>query len=74
MREYRRVRLRDGASRWGISRDLEASDRYLETFIVPSWEEHMRQHDRLTRADSELEDRLHSYTRLEPIVRHLLYL
>jgi predicted MFS family arabinose efflux permease len=74
MREYGRVRLRDGASRWGISRDLEASDRYLETFIVPSWEEHMRQHDRLTRADSDLEHRLRSYTRLEPIARHLLYL
>ena len=74
MREYGRVRLRDGASRWGISRDLEASDRYLETFIVPSWEEHMRQHDRLTLADSELEHRLRSCTRREPIVRHLLYL
>ena len=47
MREYGRVRLRDGASRWGICRDTEASSRYLETFIVPSWAEHLRQHDRL---------------------------
>jgi MFS family permease len=74
MREYGRVRRRDGAARWGISRDLEASNRYLETFIVSSWEEHLRQHDRLTLADSELEHRLRSCTRQEPIVRHLLYL
>ena len=74
MREYGRVRRRDGASRWGICQDLEASNRYLETFMVLSLEEHVRQHDRLTRADSELEDRIRSYTRGEPVVRHLLYL
>jgi predicted MFS family arabinose efflux permease len=74
MREYGRIRRRDGASRWGISRDVEASNRYVETFIVSSWEEHMRQHDRLTRGDSELERRLSSCTRSGPIVRHLQYL
>ena len=74
MREYGRIRRRDGASRWGICRDLEIPNRYLETFIVSSWAEHLRQHDRLTRADSQLEDRLRSYTRNEPRVRHLLYL
>ena len=74
MREYGHVRRRDCASRWGICRDLEAANRYLETFIVPSWEEHVRQHDRLTRADSEMERGLRSYTRGEPTVRHLLYL
>jgi MFS family permease len=72
--EYGRVRRRDGASRWGICRDLETPDRYLETFIVGSWAEHLRQHDRLTRADSHLEDRLRKCTRSEPSVRHLLYL
>ncbi len=64
MRQYGRVRRRDGASRWGICRDLEISDRYLETFVV----------NRLTRADSELEERLRSCTISEPNVRHLLYL
>jgi len=74
MHEYGRVRRRDGASRWGICRDLEIADRYLETFVVSSWAEHVRQHDRLTRADSEVEARLRQCTRGEPNVRHLLYL
>ena len=74
MREYGRVRRRDGASRWGICRDLEVADRYLETFIVSSWAEHLRQHDRLTRADSQLEERLRRCVHSEPKVRHLLYL
>jgi len=74
MHQYGRVRRRDGASRWGICRDLENPDRYLETFVVDSWAEHLRQHDRFTRADSQLEERLRSCTLDEPIVRHLLYL
>jgi MFS family permease len=74
MHEYGRVRRRDGASRWGICRDLEIADRYLETFVVSSWAEHVRQHDRLTRADSQLEERLRRCTRSEPGVRHLVYL
>ncbi|HEY6322379.1 MAG TPA: MFS transporter [Thermoanaerobaculia bacterium] len=39
----------------GVFRDLEHPDVYLETFLVPSWAEHLRQHERLTRGDSELE-------------------
>jgi hypothetical protein len=67
MHEYGRVRRRDGASRWGISRDLENADRYLETFVVSSWAEHLRQHDRLTRADSELEVRLRQAPAVNPV-------
>ena len=74
MRDYGRVRHRDGASRWGFCRDLEHPDLYLETFIVSSWVEHLRQHARLTRADSHLEERLRGCIRNPPVVRHLLYL
>src|SRR5260221_589885 len=69
---YGRVRRRDGASRWGIFRDLEHADAYLETFLVPSFAEHLRQHERLTRGDDELEQRIRRHTRGEPIVRHLI--
>jgi predicted MFS family arabinose efflux permease len=74
MREYGRVRRRDGASRWGICRDLEKEDRYLETFVVSSWAEHVRQHDRLTRADLQIEEKIRRCTASEPCVRHLVYL
>jgi MFS family permease len=72
MQKYERVRRRDGASSWGIFRDVEHADVYLETFQVISWAEHLRQHERLTRGDSELEQRVRSYTRGKPIVRHLI--
>jgi MFS family permease len=73
MHRYGRVRRRDGASRWGIFRDVEHPDVYLETFLVTSWAEHLRQHERLTRGDRDLEDQLHRYARREPNVRHLIY-
>jgi len=69
--KYGRIRRRDGASRWGVFRDLEVENRYLETFIVHSWAEHLRQHERSTQADREFEERLLRYTRSQPRVRHL---
>jgi hypothetical protein len=72
MHRYGRVRRRDGASRWGIFRDIEHADVYLETFLVSSWAEHLRQHERSTRGDRDLEDRLLSYARSQPKVRHLI--
>ncbi len=74
MRQFGRIRHRDGASRWGICRDLEREDRYLETFVVSSWAEHLRQHERMTRADLHLEERIRQFTVKEPRVRHLIYL
>lgn len=71
--KYQRVRRRDGASRWAIFYDTEAPHVYLENFLVDSWAEHQRQHERFTVADSEVERRVLSYT-LEPtIVKHYLH-
>jgi MFS family permease len=72
MHEYGRIRRRDGAYRWAIFRDTEAADRYLEMFLVNSWAEHMRQHERQTQADRELEGRIRDYLSGEPTVRHLI--
>jgi len=70
--EYGRVRRRDGAYRWGVYRDLEDADRYVETFLIRSWAEHLRQHERSTKADREVEDRLRTYVTGVPTVRHLV--
>jgi MFS family permease len=75
MQELGRVRRRDGAYRWNLYEDLEAPGCYLETFVVDSWEEHLRQHARLTVADLDLERRAKSMHRgpEPPVVRHLLW-
>ena len=73
LEKFSRVRRRDGASRWGVYYDTEHPTRYLETFIVESWAEHLRQHTRLTQADRELEERLSRFERVPNNVRHFIY-
>ncbi len=71
--KFQRIRRRDGATRWGIYYDTEAADVYLETFLVDSWAEHERQHDRFTVADEELEKRVLSYALEKETVKHYIY-
>jgi len=70
---YSRMRRRDGAYRWGIFRDMEIEDRYLEVFLVDSWSEHLRQHERSTQSDRAAEQRVQSHARGKPVVHHLVY-
>ena len=75
MEELGRIRRRDGAYRWGLYADLERPGSYLETFVVDSWSEHLRQHGRLTVADLEVTKLTKSFHRGEgpPEVRHMLW-
>jgi MFS family permease len=75
MQELNRIRRRDGAYRWGLYADLERPGVHLETFLVDSWSEHLRQHGRLTVADLEATQLVRSFHRGDgdPAVRHLLW-
>jgi hypothetical protein len=44
MSHVRLSRLRTGAKQWGLFREGEAEDVFIEIFAVASWEEHERQH------------------------------
>ena len=47
----RRARRRTGATEWSAWRDAADPRRMVEQFVVSSWEEHERQHARLTERD-----------------------
>jgi MFS family permease len=73
MEAVRRSRMRTGATRWGLFRDGEVKDTFVEVYLVPSWDEHMRQHEgRLTGSDQVAEERAHALTEGPPRVSHLL--
>ena len=72
MQKYELIRRRDGARWWGIFRDLEDEHLYVETFLVASWAEHLRQHERFTRADRESEAQIAEHVTEEPRIRHLI--
>src|SRR6266849_2984128 len=61
MKEMKRIRQRDGAIRWNLSRDTADPERYVETFVTESWAEHLRQHERVTAEDREAEQRAQAF-------------
>jgi MFS family permease len=74
MRESKRIARRDGATRWGLFADTARPGRYLETFLVESWAEHMRQHARVTNEDRAVHALLRSFHTGDapPVVTHLI--
>jgi hypothetical protein len=74
-RQLSRIRRRDGAYRWEIYADLERRGQYVESFVVDSWSEHLRQHDRLTVDDLEVTKLTRSFHQGDgpPEVRHMLW-
>ena len=52
--ELRHFRQRTGGVEWRLFVDESAPRRYVETFLVGSWDEHQHQHARATQHDSTL--------------------
>jgi MFS family permease len=65
-------RRRDGAYSWGIFEDTAEEGRFIETFLVESWLEHLRQHKRVTKADRVLQEHVYRFLRDKPKVTHLI--
>ncbi|WP_420335314.1 MFS transporter [Roseibium sp.] len=74
VRRFSAQRRRDGAVDWNIFQDAEDAEHWTESFVVSSWLDHMRQHDRVTRTDADLQEDLRKFHQGPdaPRVRHLL--
>lgn len=75
MQGMRRIRLRDGAIEWGLFHDTADLARYVEFFIVESWLDHLRQHERFTVSDRATAKLVQSFHVGEtpPVASHMLY-
>ena len=74
MKEMKRIRQRDGAIRWNLLRDTADPERYIESFVTESWAEHLRQHERVTAEDREVEQRAEAFNvgPRPPKITHLI--
>jgi len=61
MRELREMRRRNGAFAWYLFHDSAEPTRFLESFMDESWTEHLRQHERVSVADREIQQRANQY-------------
>lgn len=56
VRPLRKLRLRNGAERWSLYRDVSDKGLWQEVFLVKTWLQHLRMIDRLTLADKTVID------------------
>lgn len=72
--ELKRVRMRDGSLRVGVFTDIAQPDRQVEFFMVASWGEHLRQHQRFTQDDVTIERMVQQFHLgpNSPIVTHFV--
>ena len=75
MHELRLERLRDGANHWSLWYDAAVAGRYIETFIVHSWAEHLRLHERTTRDHAAVEARARAFhlPAAPPAINHFIH-
>ncbi|MDP8961210.1 MAG: MFS transporter [Actinomycetota bacterium] len=73
MGQLRTHRYRTGGLRWGLFRNVEHPHRMTEVFEVVDWEEHLRQHERVTSELVAVLERARSFDRVGgPRTRHLV--
>jgi quinol monooxygenase YgiN len=74
MDALRRARRRTGALAWGLFEDAADRGRYVEYFIVESWLDHLRQHERVTISDRRLQEAVRAFHvgKEAPVVSHLV--
>lgn len=75
MRPLGQSRRRTGALAWGVFEDTADAGRWLETFVVESWLQHLRQHElRQTVTDRKLHEAVQAFHRGEepPRVSHFV--
>jgi len=66
-------RRRNGAFEWGLFEDAAQDGRFLETFLLDSWLEHLRQHERVTQSDRARQETVNRFqTEGSPKVTHLI--
>ncbi|WP_039058421.1 MFS transporter [Enterobacter sp. Bisph1] len=74
MQEMRRVRRRTGAMGWGVYEDAHHPGLFVETWVMGSWIEHLRQHERHTVNDKLIRERVLAFHQGDepPVIRHLV--
>lgn len=69
-----RSRRRDGAVQWNVFEDVALPGTHLEYFVVASWLEHLRQHDRVGGDEQRLQAQIRALLvdGEAPVVRHFV--
>jgi MFS family permease len=72
MQKLGSARRRDGATFWGIFEEAANPGTYNETYVVPSWLDHLRQHERISKQDAAIQEHIKELLQqgTTPVVSH----
>ncbi|MFT4047882.1 MAG: MFS transporter [Solimonas sp.] len=62
MLKLQHARLRNGAFDWSISRDIANPALWTERYHCPTWGDYLRQRERFTHSDRELQDQANAFS------------
>lgn len=68
----RQVRLREGAYFWTLLHDVNDSNRFIESFMIESWVEHLRYQHRFSKTHKDIQMKVFSYHEGLPPVENIL--
>ncbi len=58
-----KARQRDGATFWEIFEDATNPGSFMETYVINSWLDHLRQHERISKQDAQIQQRIKALLR-----------
>lgn len=68
------ARQRNGGTGWHLYRDLADQERYMESFVVASWADYLRQRSRATVADRQVESTVAAFQKDNAAIEVTRYL
>jgi predicted MFS family arabinose efflux permease len=74
MKDLARSRRSNGGYHWALRYDISETDKVVETWHEPSWLNHLRHHERVSKADEQLQEqiKLCLMPNSEPAVQHFV--
>ena len=72
MKEQRRSRRAHGGYGWVLREDASVPGRLIESWHEASWLNHLRHHDRVSRAEAEMQARIRALLTSSPEIHHLI--
>ena len=74
MEQLGKSRRRNGAWEWNVMENTREADTYQEFFLVETWLDHLRQHERISNQDAMIQEKIREYLvdDTEPLITHFI--
>jgi hypothetical protein len=74
MEQLGKARRRDGAWEWGIMENIQQANAFQEFFLVHTWLDHLRQHERISTQDAMIQATIRGFlvNGTAPVISHYI--